>query len=86
MVDDLEAEVADLRSRGVVFEEFPGRQYVDGIRVDGYFKGAWFRDDEGNLLNVRSKAPREAQRIDLPSRALRVSRNGATLGARKNTK
>jgi len=58
VVGDLEAEVADLRSRGIVFEEFPGAQYVDGIRVDGYFKGASFRDSEGNLLNVRSKAPR----------------------------
>jgi catechol 2,3-dioxygenase-like lactoylglutathione lyase family enzyme len=60
VVDDLEAEVSDLRSRGIVLEEFPGRHYVDGIRVDGYFAGASFRDSEGNLLNVRSKAPREA--------------------------
>ena len=60
VVDDIEAEVADLRSRGVVFEAFPGRQFVDDITVDGYFKAAWFRDSEGNLLNVRSRAPREA--------------------------
>lgn len=58
MVDDVEAEVAELRSRGVVFEEFPGRQFVNGIAVDGYFQAAWFRDTEGNLLNVRSKSPR----------------------------
>jgi catechol 2,3-dioxygenase-like lactoylglutathione lyase family enzyme len=56
VVDDVEAEVADLRSRGVVFEEFPGRRFVDGIAVDGPFKAAWFRDSEGNLLNVRSRA------------------------------
>lgn len=55
MVDDIETEVADLRSRGVVFEEFPGRRFVDGP-----FMAAWFRDSEGNLLNVRSKASREA--------------------------
>ena len=37
MVDDIETEVADLRSRGVVFEEFPGRRFVDGIAVDGLY-------------------------------------------------
>jgi catechol 2,3-dioxygenase-like lactoylglutathione lyase family enzyme len=61
VVDDIEAEVSDLRSRGVVFEEFPGRRFVDGIAVDGPFMAAWFRDSEGNLLNVRSKASREAE-------------------------
>ena len=55
VVDDVESEVAGLRSRGIVFEEFPGRRFVDGIAVDGPFKAAWFRDSEGNLLNVRSK-------------------------------
>jgi len=61
LVDDIKAEVADLRSRGVVFEEFSGRQFVNGIAVDGPFLAAWFRDSEGNLLNVRSKASREAE-------------------------
>jgi catechol 2,3-dioxygenase-like lactoylglutathione lyase family enzyme len=61
VVDDIEAEVSDLRSRGVVFEEFPGRRFVDGIAVDGPFMAAWFRDSEGNLLNVRSKASRQAE-------------------------
>jgi catechol 2,3-dioxygenase-like lactoylglutathione lyase family enzyme len=55
VVDDVEAEVASLRSRGIVFEEFPGRRFVGGIAVDGPFKAAWFRDSEGNLLNVRGK-------------------------------
>jgi hypothetical protein len=54
-VDDIETEVADLRSRGVVFEEFPGRRFVDGDAVDGPFMAAWFRDSDGNVLNVRSK-------------------------------
>jgi len=55
VVDDVEAEVADLRSRGVVFEEFPDRRFVNGVSVDGPFRAAWFKDSEGNLLNVRSK-------------------------------
>lgn len=58
MVDDVEVEVADLRSRGITFEEFPDRHFVDGISADGYFTAAWFRDSEGNLLNVRSRTPR----------------------------
>ncbi len=47
---------ADRRSRGVVFEEFPVRRFVNGNAVDGPFMAAWFRDSKGNLLNVRSKA------------------------------
>jgi catechol 2,3-dioxygenase-like lactoylglutathione lyase family enzyme len=58
IVDDIEAEVADLRSRGVTFEEFPGLRFLDGVTVDGVFKAAWFRDSEGNLLSLRSRAPR----------------------------
>jgi catechol 2,3-dioxygenase-like lactoylglutathione lyase family enzyme len=61
-VDDIEATVADLRSRGVVFEEYdaPGLRTVDGIAdIEGNYpskgigdRGAWFRDSEGNLLGI----------------------------------
>jgi catechol 2,3-dioxygenase-like lactoylglutathione lyase family enzyme len=62
-VDDLEATVAELRARGVVFEEFnlPGLTTVNGITtVKGNYpskggkgeKAAWFRDSEGNLLGI----------------------------------
>jgi catechol 2,3-dioxygenase-like lactoylglutathione lyase family enzyme len=61
-VDDIDATVAELRSRGVVFEEydFPGFETVDGIaNIEGNYpsKGAgeravWFRDSEGNLLGI----------------------------------
>jgi len=54
VVDDFEAAAADLRARGVVFEEFPGYEFEDGIRVGPGVKSAWFRDTEGNLLNIRS--------------------------------
>ncbi len=60
VVDDIDAEVADLRHRGVEFEEFPGSAYENAITADGYWRAAWFRDSEGNLLNVRSKLPRQA--------------------------
>ncbi len=59
MVDDIDAAVADLRAKGVVFEEFPGMSFEGGISAGGYYRSAWFRDPDGNLLNVRSKQPRE---------------------------
>ena len=62
-VDDLEAVVAALRLRGVVFEEYdlPGLRTVNGIaQIEGNYpskggvgeKAAWFRDSEGNLLGL----------------------------------
>src|SRR4029453_578900 len=49
-VDDLEAEMAELRSRGVVFEEYdmPGLKTKNGIATGGGAKTAWFKDTEGN--------------------------------------
>ena len=51
-VDDLAAEVADLRKRGVVFEEYdlPGLKTVNGIATGGGTKAAWFKDTEGNIM------------------------------------
>ncbi|MDX3136467.1 VOC family protein, partial [Streptomyces europaeiscabiei] len=62
-VDDVEAVVAELRQRGVVFEEVdvPGIRTKRGIaEIEGNYpskgargeRGAWFRDSEGNLLGV----------------------------------
>jgi catechol 2,3-dioxygenase-like lactoylglutathione lyase family enzyme len=61
-VDDIEATVRELRSRGVVFEEYdvPGLRTVDGIAdIEGNYpskgsaeRGAWFRDSEGNMLGI----------------------------------
>ncbi|MFE9647033.1 VOC family protein [Streptomyces sp. NPDC006365] len=62
-VDDIEAVVADLKRRGVVFEEVdvPGLRTRNGIAdIDGHYpskgargeRGAWFRDSEGNLLGI----------------------------------
>jgi catechol 2,3-dioxygenase-like lactoylglutathione lyase family enzyme len=62
-VDDIEAVVSALRSRGVVFEEYdlPGLTTVDGIAdIEGNYpskggvgeRGAWFHDSEGNLIGV----------------------------------
>jgi len=62
-VDDIEATVAELRARGVVFEEVdaPGLKTIDGIaEVTGNYpskggkgeRAAWFRDSEGNMLGI----------------------------------
>jgi catechol-2,3-dioxygenase len=53
-VTDLHAAVAELRSRGVVFEEydFPGLKTVNGIANLGDELSAWFKDTEGNIVSV----------------------------------
>jgi len=61
-VEDIEATVAALRARGVVFEEYdaPGFRTRNGIAdIDGNYpskgvgeRGAWFKDTEGNLLSL----------------------------------
>ncbi|HKU35966.1 VOC family protein [Paenarthrobacter sp. NPDC058040] len=54
-VDDLAATVAELRGKGVVFEDydFPGLKTEDGIATmpDGT-AAAWFLDTEGNILSL----------------------------------
>ena len=49
---DIEAEVASLQARGVVFEEYntPELKTVNGVATIAESKGAWFKDSEGNLL------------------------------------
>jgi hypothetical protein len=51
-VKDLRKEVADLKARGVVFEEYdrPDLKTKDGILVGG--GAAWFKDTEGNIIAV----------------------------------
>jgi catechol 2,3-dioxygenase-like lactoylglutathione lyase family enzyme len=53
-VDDVEATVEDLRSRGVTFEEYdqPGLKTENGIASTGEEKAAWFKDPDGNILAV----------------------------------
>lgn len=54
IVDDIESIVRGLRERGVVFEEYdlPGLKTVNGIAELGPDKSAWFKDPDGNLLNI----------------------------------
>jgi predicted enzyme related to lactoylglutathione lyase len=54
MVVDIDAEVRDLKQRGVRFEEydFPGFDKGTGIADVGGTRAAWFKDSEGNLLGL----------------------------------
>jgi catechol 2,3-dioxygenase-like lactoylglutathione lyase family enzyme len=55
--DEIEAIVANLKSRGVVFEHYPD---LPGLTLDGDvhraegFKAAWFKDPDGNILHINS--------------------------------
>jgi len=51
-VADIEAAVAELRSRGVEFERYEGMTGEDGIMREGGPLIAWFRDPAGNILSV----------------------------------
>ena len=56
-VKDVEAEVAELKKRGVTFEEYdmPGITMKDSIATGGGAKTAWFKDTEGNILAVSQR-------------------------------
>jgi catechol 2,3-dioxygenase-like lactoylglutathione lyase family enzyme len=56
-VEDVEAEVAALKGRGVVFEEYdmPGIKMQNSIATGGGAKTAWFKDSEGNIMAVSQR-------------------------------
>jgi predicted enzyme related to lactoylglutathione lyase len=67
-VEDVEAEVRELKARGVKFEEYdlPGVSMKNGIATGGGAKTAWFKDTEGNILAVSQgffRASRRARRF-----------------------
>ena len=52
-VEDIEREVAELKSRGVVFEDYDMQgKDAKGIVNAGGAKAAWFKDSEGNIMAV----------------------------------
>jgi catechol 2,3-dioxygenase-like lactoylglutathione lyase family enzyme len=62
-VDDLDTVVAELKRRGVVFEDVdvPGLETTDGIaEIEGNYpskggkgeRAGWFRDSEGNMIGI----------------------------------
>ncbi|PPD58165.1 VOC family protein [Dehalogenimonas etheniformans] len=59
-VDDIDAEMKDLRDKGVKFEEYDipsmGIKTINGVATMGSGmdteKAAWFKDSEGNILGL----------------------------------
>jgi catechol 2,3-dioxygenase-like lactoylglutathione lyase family enzyme len=53
---DFEAIHAELKSKGVTFEEYPemGMKVEDGVHSTGEFKAAWFKDPDGNILHFNN--------------------------------
>jgi catechol 2,3-dioxygenase-like lactoylglutathione lyase family enzyme len=51
-VTDIAAAIAELKTRGVAFDDYdlPGFKTVEHVCVLGSEKAAWFRDPEGNIL------------------------------------
>jgi len=52
--NQIEANVRELKARGVVFEHYdlPGLKTVDSIATANNARAAWFRDSEGNILGL----------------------------------
>jgi catechol 2,3-dioxygenase-like lactoylglutathione lyase family enzyme len=53
-----DALMDDLRAKGIKFEEYDipdlGLKTVNGVAQMGGMKSAWFKDSEGNILNLAS--------------------------------
>jgi predicted enzyme related to lactoylglutathione lyase len=59
-VDDVAAEVRDLRTKGITFEQYdmPGVSWDDDVAsLEGMGKAAWFKDSEGNILCLDDGLP-----------------------------
>ncbi len=53
-VQDLDAEMRELKSRGITFEHYdlPGLKREGDVHVAEGFRTAWFKDPDGNILNI----------------------------------
>jgi catechol 2,3-dioxygenase-like lactoylglutathione lyase family enzyme len=58
-VGDIVAAIADLKRRGITFEEYdlPDFKTVDHVCILGSEKAAWFLDPEGNTLCIHEVIP-----------------------------
>jgi catechol 2,3-dioxygenase-like lactoylglutathione lyase family enzyme len=60
LVGDIDAEMADLRNRGVTFEEYdmPGLKTQNGVAsFSDDTKTSWFKDPAGNILSLGTMPP-----------------------------
>lgn len=54
---EFDAVMQALRDKGVAFERYdmPGLRYENGAHVAGDFRGAWFKDPDGNILHILNR-------------------------------
>lgn len=57
VVRDLDSAMADLRGRGVTFEEYdlPEFKTENGVAEAEGLRAAWFKDTEGNILGLAQR-------------------------------
>lgn len=53
-VSDIDEVMGRFRENGVRFEEYdlPDFKTVDGLFAMGPYKGAWFKDNDGNIIEI----------------------------------
>jgi catechol 2,3-dioxygenase-like lactoylglutathione lyase family enzyme len=53
-VEDVEGMVEQLKAKGVTFEHYdmPGVELQGDVHVMGDMHAAWFKDPDGNILNI----------------------------------
>jgi catechol 2,3-dioxygenase-like lactoylglutathione lyase family enzyme len=57
--DELDAIVQSLKEKGVTFEHYddlPGTTREGDVHVMGELKAAWFKDPDGNILNLANQS------------------------------
>jgi catechol 2,3-dioxygenase-like lactoylglutathione lyase family enzyme len=55
--EDIEGVVQQLKAKGITFEHYdmPGVKREGDVHVAGGMKVAWFKDPDGNILNITSR-------------------------------
>ena len=55
--EDIESVVQQLKAKGITFEHYdmPGVTRVGDVHIAGDMKVAWFKDPDGNILNIASR-------------------------------
>jgi len=55
MIEDVEGAIEQLKAKGVTFEQYddlPGATREGDLHIMGDLKAAWFKDPDGNILNI----------------------------------
>ena len=71
ITDDLDRDMTEMRTHGVVFHDYdmPGLKTVDGVAESGDGRSAWFSDSEGNIIAIGEGAQMMEMAMKLRSHA-----------------